>query len=141
MYEVQKRGATERPVVDQSGEVSRTKQSFREEVNINSIVRKYRSGVLVTHLNNKAPMYGDVSHALDLQAALNLVHEAEESFMDLPPEVRKAAQNDPVRLLEMLATEEGTQELVEAGLDGDIPRIGDPEPEVPVEAPEAPAEG
>lgn len=133
-----------REVLDCSGDPGRTKQAFGSEVNINTIVRKYEQTGMVTHLARGVPRYGDFSAATDLKTALDLAHEAHDQFRKMNPYVRKAADNDPVRFLEMLATEEGTQELLDAGLDGDFVRDGDGEQTEPVvaeEAPEAPSEG
>lgn len=133
-----------RVTLDCSGDPGRTKQSFKPEADINTIVRKYEATGLVTHLSRGVPRYGDFSAAQDLKTAMDLAHEARDEFMKMNPYVRKAAENDPVKFLEMLATEEGTQELIDAGLDADFVRDGDGdevEPAVAEEAPQAPSEG
>ena len=104
---------------------TRTVQSERELVDVNAIVGRYRKTGLVTHLANRAPMYGDFSESRSLQASLDQVHAATDAFMELPSSVRQAASNSPVTLLEMLATEEGTEALIAAGLDAEIVREGD----------------
>lgn len=104
----------------------RTKQSLAQETDINAIIRRHAKTGVVTHLNRAAPRYGDFSAAASLHEALNLVFEAEEEFMSLPSSVRKACEHSPVRLLELLATEEGTELLVEAGLDDQVVREEDP---------------
>lgn len=120
---------------------TRTKQSMAAETDINHIVRKYQATGLVTHLARGVPQYGDFSAATDLKTALDLVHDAEEQFSKLNPHVRKAAENDPVRFLEMLSTEEGTQVLLDAGLEPGFKREGDPAPvEAVVAAEVAPEE-
>lgn len=97
---------------------TRTRQSEAEETDVNRIVARHRKTGVVTHLSSKAPVFGDVSMAVDLKAAFDLVNEAAGGFLELPAAVRQAALNDPVKLLEMLSTPEGTQALREAGLGG-----------------------
>ena len=63
------------------GGPSRTKQSFKEDCDVNVIVNRFVSGGELTHLNRLAPQYGDVSNAVDLQAALELVEEAWEGVL------------------------------------------------------------
>lgn len=104
---------------------SRTKQSEAKETDINTIVKRHQRTGVVTHLARRAPQYGDFSQSVLLQEALNLVHESDDAFAALPSEVRKAAGNDPVRLLEMLADLEETEQLVGAGLDAEIRRTDD----------------
>lgn len=97
-------------------EPSLTRQSEAGDTDVNKIVARHRKTGVVTHLNSKPPMYGDFSAADDLHRAINLTLAAQEGFMDLPSAVRRAADNDPRILLEMLADEEGRELLVEAGL-------------------------
>ena len=90
--------------------------------NINDIVSRYQKTGILTSLARSVPEYGDFSAAEDLHTAMNLVLDAEETFGLLPSAVRAAAGNDPITFLNMLATKDGTQTLLEAGLDGPPPR-------------------
>lgn len=96
--------------------LSRTKQSFRDQCDINVIVEKHRRTGLITHVNNRTPLYGDFSKATDLQSAIERVHAAEDSFDALPSGVRAAAENSPVRFLEMLDNPAEVELLEKAGL-------------------------
>lgn len=108
--------ATRRRVRREFVGASRTKQQFKDVTDVNLIVKEHTRTGQLTHLNPRKPMYGDFSLANDLKTAFDEVHAAHDAFMELPSEVRKAAKNDPVEMLELLATEEGTQTLVDAGL-------------------------
>lgn len=99
---------------------SRTKQAESELTDINKIVARHRKSGQITHINGNLPIYGDFTQASDLHNAYIAVQDARESFDELPASVRAAADNDPVQLLTMLADEEGTELLVEAGLDATI---------------------
>lgn len=86
--------------VDQKGEISRTKQSFKEECDVNNIMRKYfRTGQL-PELARREPKYGDFASVPDYQEALNTVLRAETIFQALPSSVRAECQNDPAVFLE-----------------------------------------
>lgn len=103
---------------------SRTRQSEAEATDINRIIKQYHRTGVITHYTHRVPMYGDFSLSRDLQASLNLVAEVNDSFMQLPAEVRSAAENSPVRFLEMLGSKEGSDHLVAAGLQLEV-RPGD----------------
>lgn len=99
------------------GTRSRTKQANRAETDINMMVARYKkTGSFGANINPRQPTYGDVSHAVTLEEAFQVVADAQKSFMTLPAQVRALAENDPVTLLEMLADEGATAALVEAGL-------------------------
>lgn len=115
---------------------SRTKQEFKQDVDVNFIVKKFQMGSVNTHVNRQKPVYADVSDAVSLHAAMNLFREATEQFEALHSGIRKAADNDPVQLLMMLDDEAGRIELEEAGLEFTVPQA--PEETQP-EAPEVPA--
>ncbi len=132
------------------GKESRTKQSFRDECDINVITAQYVRTGLLSHTNRREPMYGDFSQSRDLKASLEAVKEAEAEFRALDAQVRAAAWNDPVRFLSMLASEEGVAELEAAGLvlgspeepdDVVVPEVVEPPPVVADVPPAKPPEG
>ncbi len=98
------------------GEKSLTKQSERDSCDINLIVKRHASTGHVSHINPDAPKFGDFTGATDLKNAIDQVNIANARFAELPVEVRRAAENNPHVLLEMLETDEGQLELQEAGL-------------------------
>lgn len=95
---------------------SMTKQSFKDETNINRIMSKYQATGIVTHLNQKNPMYGDFSDVPDYQTALNLVLSANESFMQLPAKIRAKFSNDPAEFLDFVGNPDNAEELYTLGL-------------------------
>lgn len=98
--------------------VSRTKQSFKDECDINAIVRRFvKTGdVSVLQVRARGAMYSDVSDVGDLQRAYSVVDAAREGFQALPAKVRERFDNSPVRLLEFLSRWENLQEAVDLGL-------------------------
>lgn len=92
-----------------------TKQSFKDECDINSIVKKaLRNGLLPD--GNVNPMYGDFSDVKDYQEGLNVVRRAEMQFKSLPAHIRSKFDNDPAKLLEFVADPKNTEEMIELGL-------------------------
>ena len=69
------------PVTIDCGGESRTKQAFKDEVDINNIVRKFQDGV-VPVMNNLEPQYGD-SPTMDLKEALDSVFAVKGEFANL----------------------------------------------------------
>lgn len=112
-------------VVRKVNGASRTKTSEREVTDINTMMNRYiHTGQLPT-FQGRVPVYGDFSAMSDLQGMLDGVREAQERFERLPSAVRAVAGHDPVRFLELLASPDGTQALIDAGLDAEIYRVDD----------------
>ena len=72
-----------------------TKQSFKDECDINRIMARYQlTGILPTG-DPRVPQFGDFTNVPDYQEALNIVYSAEDQFMELPATLRKFFNNDP----------------------------------------------
>jgi len=94
---------------------SRTKQSFSEESDINTIVKRFGlTGKLPE--NVRMPQYGDFLEAADYQTSLNVVLEAQDGFMKMPAHVRSRFHNDPAAFLEFLGKEENRAEAEKLGV-------------------------
>jgi len=104
-------------VTARSGGECATQQHMKDDCDINIIIKRHAETGNISHLNPKSPLYIDCTRVRDLQGAIHLVEEAEDNFATLPSAVRQACQNDPVKFINMLHTEEGTLELGEAGLE------------------------
>lgn len=98
------------------GTVSRTKQSFKDDCDINKIVARHSRTGLWEHVTAREPHYGDFSQATDLHTAMEQVLAAQDAFDALPSAVRALCKNDPEVLLRALASPEETAELYDAGL-------------------------
>lgn len=76
------------------GEVSRTRQSEKNDADINVIVSRFlKTGTVPTGV--KAPQSGDFTNVHDFKGAMNAVVAASEAFDALPSGVRKRFHNDP----------------------------------------------
>jgi len=95
----------------------RTHQEFKEQCDINTIVRRWRNTGELPHLNTAKPWYGDFTAASDYQDARNRIDAAESAFMELPSSVRSACDNDPAKLIELAYGDpSGRKTLEDAGL-------------------------
>ncbi len=121
------------------GETSKTKQSFKDDCDINKIVKRHAQTGLWDHVGKREPHYGDFSKAQDLKEMTDQVMAAQAEFDALPSAVRGLCRNNPEILLRALASPEETAALFDAGL----PMAEDYEPwreEVEDEKPEEPEE-
>lgn len=106
--------------------VNPTEQNHKDFVDINNVLKRYDSTGLITHVNNMAAAYGDYSEVNEYREALDLVREAQESFMSLPSEVRNRFANDPGAFLEFVTDPSNLDELRDMGLAKQPP--GQPDP-------------
>lgn len=95
---------------------SRTKQSFKDECDINNILSKYQKTGIVSHINQSEGQYGDFTSEQDYQTALNTVIQAQDMFSSLSAEVRDKFANDPAQFLKFVEKEENAEELIKMGL-------------------------
>lgn len=98
------------------GPVSRTHQSFKQDCDINVVMRRYANNGQLPQLNRAQPSYGDFSNATDYLTAQVTVMDAIADFGQLPARVRKACGNDPAQFLTMVQDPNRVQELVDLGL-------------------------
>lgn len=109
---------------------SKTKQSFKDEVNINSIIRRFQSTGELPLDGPSNPKYADVSNLPSYQDSLNYVNYAQEQFNSLSSEIRERFDNNPGKYLEFVSDPKNVQELIKLGL-----AIAKPKAEKPAETP------
>jgi len=97
------------------GKVSMTQQSFAEELDINTILRRFNVTGQAP-LGNVSPMYGDFTGLHDWEDAVEKVTRAREDFMRLPPDVREHFGNDPGQLIEYAQSHSYGEFVAEAEL-------------------------
>jgi len=97
-------------------EPSRTQQQFKDQVDVNKIMSKFKKTGVINHLNSKSGVYSDLHEIPDLASALNTVAKAQTAFMELPSELRKKFGNDPENLIKYLQDDKNIAESVELGL-------------------------
>lgn len=96
-------------------EKTRTQQQFKDECDINEIVRRFGlTGKLPD--NVRMPEYVDYEGVFDFQTAMNTMMDAEREFMKLPASVRRRFDNDPQQLLEFVGNGQNQAEAEALGL-------------------------
>lgn len=93
----------------------RTKQSFKEEVDINTIIRRFGiSGHLPVGV--RMPTYGDYTDVTDYHSALNAIALAAEAFDAMPAEVRTRFHNNPAEFVDFCSDVDNRAEAIKLGL-------------------------
>lgn len=118
-------------------EPTRTKQEFRDETDINTLLRRFSvTGELPTGV--RMPTYGDFDIVMDFQSAANAIAQANEAFEQMPAEVRRRFDNDPERFVAFCSDRDNLAEARKLGLvppeelpPKPAPAGGPPEPETP----------
>lgn len=94
----------------------RTKQEFKDECDLNVLMRKYeKTGVLPTG-RMSAPRYVDAFDLPSYQESLQIMADAERAFMSLPARVRGEFDNDPEKFVAFAQDEKNVDKLREWGL-------------------------
>jgi len=121
----------------------KTKQSHKDECDVNRIMARYMQTGVIDFVNKHAPQYGDVT-ARDYTSAMNQVAAAQSMFYDLPSAIRNRFENNPALLLDFVQNPANKAEAHALGLmrpdyDPNPPAQSTPLPGV--SQPEKPAEG
>lgn len=108
----------EKPIkvrVDFKDTVSRTKQEFQRESDINNIMAQYVNYGQIPPAA-RTGIYGDVSEIGDLLTAERTILQANEAFNSLPANVRDRFKNKPQNMLEFVQDPANREEAISLGL-------------------------
>jgi len=96
---------------------SLTQQSFRDDADLNVLVRRFGIDKIPVPPMAQDPAYfGDFSNVPDLRTALDLVNDATNRFMELPPQLRAKFDNSPAKLWHFVNDPDNASEAVRLGL-------------------------
>ena len=87
-----------------------TKQSHREECDVNMILAKFQKTGAITHVNDNQPQYS-VHDGMDFKEAMDIVTSSKELFAGLPSEIRTHFQNDPAEFLDYVNDPNNQQDV------------------------------
>lgn len=108
---------------------TKTQQQFKDETDVNLIIKKYKKTGEFSHVSKKVGQYVDVSSVTDYLSMRQQVIDAENAFMELPSDIRKRFRNSPHELIVFLNNEQNYDEAVKLGLIDEKPApIGSDEP-------------
>lgn len=98
----------------------RTKQAFKDECDVNNILRRYRKTMGIDFLNQYQGylhgQFGDVSAAPEYSEALAKIREGEAAFEAMPSNLRARFGNDPVQFLDFMGDVDNRDEAIALGL-------------------------
>lgn len=94
---------------------SRTKQSFKDECDINTIIARFLKTGVMNFANKNEPRYGDVT-GIEFQDAMQKVAAAQSLFNELPAAIRARFENEPAKFLTFVQDEKNREEATELGL-------------------------
>lgn len=117
------------------GGKSLTKQSMKQECDINFIIQQFSKTGVIQHQKSYEGQYGDFM-TIDFHEAMNVVAEANSMFESVPAAIRKEFGNDPKRFLDFVTNPENDDKLREMRL---IPPIAPPPEPGPAVAPAEPS--
>lgn len=99
---------------------SRTKQCFKDECDINNILKKYKNVMGVEYLSQfntfAGGQFGDFSGIQDYRSALDKVNQAKSFFDSLPATVRRQFSNDAAQFLDFAADPNNRSALEAMGI-------------------------
>lgn len=110
---------------------TKTQQQFKDQCDVNKIIKKYQKTGELDHLKKSQGVFADLTYVGDYQESLNKVIQANKSFSELNSQTRNRFRNDPQQLIEFLSDPKNEKEAIELGLI--VPKEI---PQVPVEKPD-----
>jgi phage internal scaffolding protein len=104
-----------RVTADPQGE-SLTQQHFKKSTDIVEIIKKHDRTGIIEHVARGVAQYGDYSEVNEYREALDMVNNANASFMQLPAEVRQMFGNDAGTFFEFATDPKNEAKMQELGL-------------------------
>jgi len=93
----------------------RTQQSFKDECDINVLMKRYEKTGILPSGRDIPPQFADVT-ALDFTESMNRVAMVRGVFSQLDARTRARFENDPSQMLDFLADPANSAEAVKLGL-------------------------
>ena len=111
-------------VIDCSKDKPLTEQSHRDETNINNIVKRHGMDLIAKTAALSTPEYiMDDDPTNDFMEAMLIVTKAQQTFEQLPSELRAKFENQPAKFMDFIHNPENIDQMVEMGL------VNAPQPE------------
>lgn len=117
---------------------SLTQQHHAHDADVRNIIKQYDRTGLIANVNRGVARYGDYSEINEYREALDLVISANESFGELPSQIREMFGNDAGAFFEFASNPENNEEMVKLGL-VEAPKVVEEAPKRKESAAEPPA--
>nr|UXQ87983.1 MAG: internal scaffolding protein [Microvirus sp.] len=95
--------------------LSMTKQSHKDECDINKIVATYNRTGLITHQKENPGIYTECNSVDFLQSQI-IVSKAKQMFSELPSKIRDRFNNDPATFMDFMHNPDNKDEIYRLGL-------------------------
>jgi phage internal scaffolding protein len=115
-----------RVTADPQGE-SLTQQHFKKATDIVEIIKKHDRTGIIEHVARGVAQYGDYSEVNEYREALDMVNNANASFMELPASIRQMFGNDAGAFFEFATDPKNETKMQELGLAEKPPVEVDPD--------------
>lgn len=99
-----------------NNEPTMAQQQFKDECDINVLMKRHMDGENVGQYIREGGIYADFTQITDLREMIHTVQYAQDAFMTLPASVRKRFDNDPTKLLEFVQNKDNFDEAVSLGI-------------------------
>jgi len=93
----------------------RTKQSFKDECDINLIMKRFEKTGILPETQQRVEQYLDASE-FDFQASMEYVANAKSMFEQIPAKIRDQFDNNPAKFVEFCENPKNLPELTQMGL-------------------------
>ncbi len=90
-------------------------QQFKEDCDINTIMKRYNKTGLIDHVAQHQPEYGFATPQ-QYHQSMNIIAQAESMFNDLPSGLRNEFQNNPQAFLEFVQDPKNAERAKELGI-------------------------
>lgn len=107
-------------IVSWNPEPSMTQQHFKEDVEINSIISRWKKTGQPPQTYGTSGVYADLSELPSFEQAMNTIVTGKNAFDALPSNIRERFSHDPQKLMEFLNDPENDSEAIKMQLK--IPR-------------------
>lgn len=94
---------------------SLTKQSFKDECDINHILKRFLKTGILDFTNKNQARYGDTT-GMEYTQAMQTVAAAKSLFNELPAPLRARFENEPAKFLDFVQDDKNRDEARELGL-------------------------
>jgi phage internal scaffolding protein len=108
-------GERQRVQVETVGE-SLTQQHFKKEQDVRNIIKQYDRTGLINNVQRGIAQYGDFSEVNEYREAMDIVINANNTFEQLPSDVRQRFGNDAGAFFEFATNPANAEEMIAMGL-------------------------
>lgn len=99
-----------------TGKITKTKQQFKDQCDINKIMKRYQKSGTIDHFSSQEPFYGDVSGLTGYKDHLEKVMEANHLFNGMEADIRERFENSPEKFIDFMGDEKNIDEALELGI-------------------------